>query len=342
MTEKLTIGSLFSGYGGIELGLESLGMFRTIWHCEIEPYPSAVLAERWPGIPNLGDITKVDWARAERPDVLVGGFPCQDVSMAGKRKGLKHDTRTGLWYAFAQAILILRPRFVIGENVAGLLIPKRERNRVEQAALGVVLAQLSSLGYDAEWQVISAQELGAPHRRDRVFIVGWDRTNTPTNAYCGTGRNERQTMGQAITVMGERETITHDDDITRNLPDASYASECGCGEPQTNSDAYGKFREHADRRSEDAADTEEERREQPETVGKQEPRIYVGEGLLKRDGARNYWSEWTLEPPICRMDDGTTARMDRYFWREQIKALGNGVVPQCAKEAAKRMILPRL
>lgn len=362
MIRALTIGSLFSGYGGIELGLEQLGMFKTIWHCEIEPYPSAVLAEHWPGVPNLGDITKVEWTKVERPDVLVGGFPCQDVSMSGKRKGLKHDTRTGLWYAFAKAIRVLRPRFVIGENVAGLLVPKRERNRVEQAALGVVLAQLSSLGYDAEWQVISAAELGAPHRRDRVFIVAWRRGDGTDNfadpAVCGA---ETKDASYAEGARYGRRPSANGDDGRRWLseqeaqeqsvvrceaegccPSDADPSQCGCCEPQTNADAHREFREYADGRSEAPTDTFKERFKTDRTNRQCQPCAHAGTPKTGCDGATNYWGEWTLEPPICQLDDGPTARMDRYFWREQIKALGNGVVPQCAKEAARRMILPRL
>lgn len=158
----LTVGSLFSGIGGIELGLERTGGFRTIWHCEIEPYPSAILAERWPGIPNLGDITKVDWSKVEKPDVLCGGFPCQDISNAGKRAGIG-GKKSGLWKEYLRAIRELRPRYVLIENVAALV------NR----GLDVVLADLASLRYDAEWEIISAADVGAPHKRERIFVVGY-------------------------------------------------------------------------------------------------------------------------------------------------------------------------
>lgn len=93
----LTIGSLFSGIGGLELGLERTGGFRTIWQSEIDPYASAVLQKHWKGVPNLGDIIKIDWTKVERPDVLCGGFPCQDISIAGSQKGLSGEPKITVW-----------------------------------------------------------------------------------------------------------------------------------------------------------------------------------------------------------------------------------------------------
>ena len=117
----ITVGSLFSGIGGIDLGLERTGGFKTIWFSEIEPYCNAVLEKNFPGVPNIGDITKVDWNGVEKPDMLVGGFPCQDISVAGKQKGIKEGTRSGLWFEFAEAIRALRPRLILVENVPNLL-----------------------------------------------------------------------------------------------------------------------------------------------------------------------------------------------------------------------------
>jgi len=157
----LKLGSLFSGIGGIELGFERTGGFKTIWHCEIEPYPSAVLEQHWPDVPNLGDITKVNWNEVERPDIIVGGFPCQDISVAGRGAGIKEGTRSGLWSEYARAIRELRPRYVVVENVPMLA----------RRGLARVLGDIASLGYDAEWFTIRASDVGAPHRRERLFII---------------------------------------------------------------------------------------------------------------------------------------------------------------------------
>jgi DNA (cytosine-5)-methyltransferase 1 len=165
----LTVGSLFSGIGGFDLGLERAGM-KVIWQSEIDTFASRVLKKHWPDVPNLGDITKVDWSKVERPDVICGGYPCQPFSTAGKRGGA-NDARH-LWPAMHNAIRVLRPRYALMENVRGHL----------SLGFGRVLGDLAEVGYDAEWQVIPAAAVGAPHKRDRVFIVAYPndtRNRTP-------------------------------------------------------------------------------------------------------------------------------------------------------------------
>lgn len=154
----LTVGSLFSGIGGIDLGLERAGM-RVVWQSELDPYCSRVLAKHWPNVPNLGDVTLIDWSEVERPDVVCGGYPCQPFSLAGSRKGSK-DARH-LWPYMADAISALRPRVALLENVPGHL----------SLGFDEVLGTLAALGYDAEWDCVPAVAVGAPHRRDRVWII---------------------------------------------------------------------------------------------------------------------------------------------------------------------------
>jgi DNA (cytosine-5)-methyltransferase 1 len=161
----LTVGSLFSGIGGFDLGLERAGM-KVIWQSEIDEFASKVLKKHWPDVPNLGDITKVDWSEVERPDVICGGYPCQPFSTAGKRGGA-NDPRH-LWPAMHNAIRVLRPRYALMENVRGHL----------SLGFGRVLGDLAEIGYDAEWQVIPAAAVGAPHKRDRVFIVAYPTSET--------------------------------------------------------------------------------------------------------------------------------------------------------------------
>lgn len=182
------IGSLFSGYGGLEMGIMSVLDAEVIWHCEFDAAPSKILAKHNPTIPNFGDVTAVDWATVEPVDILCGGFPCQDVSLAGKRAGLKEGTRSGLWSHFALAIEQLRPRMVVIENVRGLLSADafsdveycawcmgETDSQHNLRALGAVLGSLADLGYDAEWVSVRASDAGAPHRRERVFILGHSR-----------------------------------------------------------------------------------------------------------------------------------------------------------------------
>jgi DNA (cytosine-5)-methyltransferase 1 len=152
------VGSLFSGIGGLDLGLERAGM-TVIWQSEIDPYASRVLAKHWPDVPNLGDITKIDWSTVERPDLICGGYPCQPFSLAGVRRG-EGDPRH-LWPHFRDAIRALRPRLVLLENVPGHL----------SLGFGTVLGDLAENGYDCEWCCISAASVGAPHLRWRIFVV---------------------------------------------------------------------------------------------------------------------------------------------------------------------------
>ncbi|XAO35142.1 DNA methyltransferase [Mycobacterium phage FreddyB] len=180
----MKIGSLFSGAGGLDIAVEQFFGARTVWHCELNPAASKVLAHRWPGVPNLGDITAVDWSTVEPVDILAGGFPCQDVSAAGRRAGIAEGTRSGLWTLFAEVINQLRPGVVVIENVRGLLSAKANR-AMESAettvgdgadgpvlrALGAVLGDLADIGYDAQWVTVAAADVGAPHRRERVFIL---------------------------------------------------------------------------------------------------------------------------------------------------------------------------
>lgn len=210
------IGSLFSGYGGLEMGVQMVLGGSTAWHVEFDPAPSRILAHHWPDVPNYVDVTAVDWSTVEPVDVLTGGFPCQDVSLAGRRAGMREGTRSGLWSHFARAIDTLRPGLVVIENVRGLLSaeagdPHVVTGEMEDGqgplgdrldgpvlrALGAVLGDLADLGYDAEWCGLRAADAGAPHGRYRVFIVAH-----PAGQPWGVGHRDdvfarRGTLGRA-------------------------------------------------------------------------------------------------------------------------------------------------
>lgn len=158
---KLNFGSLFAGIGGFDLGLEQAGM-QCKWQVECDKWASKVLAKHWPNVHRERDVRDCGNHNLEWVDVICGGFPCQDISIAGKGAGLA-GKRSGLWSEFARIIGELRPRYVIVENVAALLA----------RGMGTVLGDLSSLGYDAEWHVIPACAVGAPHRRERIWIVAY-------------------------------------------------------------------------------------------------------------------------------------------------------------------------
>ncbi|HWG92453.1 MAG TPA: DNA cytosine methyltransferase [Candidatus Thermoplasmatota archaeon] len=157
----LTVGSLFSGIGGLELGLERTGGFRTVWQCEADPWARQVLARHWPGVPCYPDVRGLG-GDLPRADAVVGGFPCQDISDAGARAGLDGE-RSGLWSEFARVVRLVRPRYVVVENVAALLHRGVDR----------VLGDMARLGYDAEWGVLRACDVGSPQFRARLFILAY-------------------------------------------------------------------------------------------------------------------------------------------------------------------------
>lgn len=164
---QLTIGSLFSGIptGGFDRGLEAAGLGPTRWQVENDVFCQSVLAKHWPHAVRYGDIHTVDTNHLAPVEIVCGGFPCQPASLAGQRAG-QSDARW-LWPEFARIVRGVRPRFVAIENVPGLLTVDRG------TAFGAVLGDLAALGYDAWWDVLAAAEAGAPHRRDRLFIVAW-------------------------------------------------------------------------------------------------------------------------------------------------------------------------
>ena len=164
--KQLTFGSLFTGLGGLDLGLERAGL-RCAFQVEIEDYPTKVLQRHWPDVPKFRDVRQVGSHNLPRVDILAGGFPCQDISNSGKKKGIEGE-RSGLWGEYARLIRELRPSYIVVENVAALLHRQRGFQRV--------LGDLAEVGYDAFWDVLPAASFGAPHIRERVFVVAYARS----------------------------------------------------------------------------------------------------------------------------------------------------------------------
>lgn len=161
MTAGLTVGSLFSGIGGFDLGLERAGHV-VCWQVESDPFCRSVLARHWPHVRRYEDVRTVSPYELEWVDIICGGFPCQDVSHVGQKAGID-GARSGLWSEFVRIVRVVRPTYVLVENTTGLFA----------RGFGQVLGDLASLGYDAEWSVLSACALGAPHPRERVFILAY-------------------------------------------------------------------------------------------------------------------------------------------------------------------------
>jgi len=190
----MKIGSLFSGYGGLDLAVMNVTGATVAWHCEWDDAPSKILEKHFPDVPNYRDVSKVDFTAIEQVDILTGGFPCQDLSLAGKRAGLKEGTRSGLWSEFYRAIDEQRPKLVVIENVRGLLSATAhsdleqcewcvgdEPGQPSLRALGAVLGDLADIGYDAKWQGVRAADAGAPHNRFRVFIIAYPQGGGNSN-----------------------------------------------------------------------------------------------------------------------------------------------------------------
>ena len=160
-SKPITFGSLFAGIGGFDLGFERAGMVCK-WQVEIDDYANRVLAKHWPNVHRERDIRETGPHNLERVDVICGGFPCQDISYAGFGAGLE-GARSGLFFESIRLVRELRPRIVVLENVAALLTRGLDR----------VLGTLAEIGFDAEWHCIPAASVGAPHIRDRIFILAY-------------------------------------------------------------------------------------------------------------------------------------------------------------------------
>lgn len=189
----MRIGSLFTGYGGLDHAAEAAFGATTAWVSDIDKGACKLLAHRYPDVPNIGDITAVDWAAVEPVDIITGGSPCQDLSHAGRRAGMTEGTRSNLWVAMREAIAQIRPEYVVWENVRGAysagaaseLEPCAgcvgDGSATHLRALGRVLGDLSDLGYDTQWRGLRAADVGAPHGRFRVFVVA-RRSGVPKRA----------------------------------------------------------------------------------------------------------------------------------------------------------------
>ena len=168
----MTVGSLFAGIGGFDLAAEWMG-WRTVWFSEIDRYASAVLAARFPLVPNLGNVVEIDFTKVERPNIVCGGFPCQPHSIAGNREASDDDR--DLWSECVRAVRDLRPDYAVFENVPGLLTSEYG------GFFNRVLSDLAAIGYDAEWDVLRAEDFGIPQSRPRLFLVAYP-TRSSTQA----------------------------------------------------------------------------------------------------------------------------------------------------------------
>ena len=300
---------LFHGIGGFALGAYWAGMkFENHYCSDIELYCQKLYQLRFPDSIQLGDISKIDFEQLPKGEwIITGGFPCQDISIAGKGAGIEGE-RSGLWFEMWRAIRVLRPRFVIAENVGAITFRGLDR----------VLSSLAEIGYDAEWQDIRAEDLGAPHKRERIWII----------AYPNIKVESKSTKYAKIT--GELVPPTRCcDKISDTI--SKYDDNSGYGASEI-------FRERSKQ-------TEIQRSFSNSTIKglerKEPERIRRGKSGLF---AECDW--WSVEPAICSLVDGLPPGLDRYEGRlstnsykktDQLKGLGNSIVPQIAELLFRRI-----
>ncbi len=321
--ECMTIGSLFAGIGGLELGLERAGLGPTIWQAEQDPYCLRVLAKHWPGARRYDDVRSIN-AEAERPDIICGGFPCQDISAAGKGAGLAGQ-RSGLWREYARIVRELRPRFVVVENVSALL----------GRGLGDVLGDLAACGYDAEWDCIPAAAVGAPHRRDRVFVVAW-RVSDPE---CdGVREQSERGQGAAQAPDGGDAESEH---LGARLADAERsrlqgAARTGLHGPRGTSEQSASGHPQLANGNGNGCQGQRGGKVQHgigETLGDD----VDGCDMPQWPPAPDDMHAWgrvqaDSQPAVCRVAHGIPDRAHR------LRALGNAVVPQVAELVGRRIV----
>lgn len=319
MREPLNLLSLFAGIGGFELGLERSGLCKTVAQVEIDPFCQKVLAKHWPEVKRYDDVRTLTAAQLARDglavDVICGGFPCQDISTAGKGAGIEGE-RSGLWREFARLVGELRPRYVFVENVAALL----------GRGLGRVLGDLASIGYDAEWHCIPASAVGAPHRRDRLWIVAYPSSKRQSEA----GESRRGCEKRAASAGDASDNVANADNILHpreldargNQNQATGSQSCHLGEGQAPHRQQLRFK------SSDSSQVIPNTNSQRLSVindfgdsGSPSARVFKG-GELERTLATSGAEQWRTEPAIRRVANGVPNRVDR------LRSLGNAVVPQ--------------
>jgi len=315
---------LFSGIGGFSLGLERAGM-ETVAFCEIEEYPRKVLAKHWPNIPIYEDVRNVTKERLDadgvRPDVICGGFPCQDLSVAGNQKGITAE-RSGLWSELCRIIGEVRPKYAIVENVTALISGDSGR------WFGRVLGDLAEIGYDCEWHCISASELGAHHHRDRVWIIchpqhaGRDATEIRESNQAGNGSNQEGAKPTRKSARpGNTEILGNAEKLQRNECDINREN--------------GKSQVSEPRDSDSPNDMAN-----PVSQRQQGQREFIKPlfaEAIKNWQAINVESGcvsgvWATESELGRVANGVPRRVDR------LKGLGNAVVPQIPESIGRAIM----
>jgi DNA (cytosine-5)-methyltransferase 1 len=323
------IGSLCTGYGGLDLAAETLTGQPLAWVADNDPAAVRILAARYPAVPNLGDITLIAWEQAEPVDILTAGYPCQPFSQAGKRRGAGDERH--LWPEVARAIGLLRPRHVILENVAGHL----------RLGFADVLADLAALGFNARWGIVRASDAGAPHQRARLFVVAADTANHGRERGRGTRRRRAGPADSGLRPAADtdgaglerRSALPERRGERPTGPDGvAIPADADCDGPQ-GVQRVDTVRRDIDRRDHPRTDWgayEPAIRRWEQTTGRPAP----APTELARTGNPRLspaFVEWLMGLPEGWVTDIDISR------NAQLKALGNGVVPQQAVLALRML-----
>ena len=336
--------SLFSGIGGLDLGLEATGRFQIVAQSEIDPYACRVLKKHWPDVPNLGDITELTEESLEGigpVDLVCGGFPCQDLSVAGKGEGIR-GSRSGLFYEMARVVRLVRPRHWLMENVPRILAGGGGE------WFGEVLRVVAEGGYDAQWDCIPAAAVGAPHRRDRVFIVAhanggrlqrqreseYKEQQSPSRDQFDRRSMRRRGQGEKMADAGRQESLFRAGENRGICPPTSVAADAisdelweqsgGRGGQGGSGAPFAGF----DGTSRPVADNSRlKQRRRTEPVPSEQPAAQRNRKAWPRPTG-----EWLPEPDVGRVAHGVPHRVDR------LRGLGNAVVPQVATYIAQRIL----
>lgn len=337
----LTVGSLCSGYGGLDLAVCEVVGAVTVWHAEIDTAASRVLAARFPGAPNLGDLTTVDWARVEPVDMITAGWPCQPWSSAGRRRGA--DDERAIWPAVADAIRRLRPRLVVLENVSGI---------IHAGELARAVGDLAALGYDAEWASVRASDVGAPHRRERVFILA-ALADTDDAGRARPPRGDNRWPGPEDSSDAPADTASDGRDEGRPEPTGQLGGSDAAisGDAPADTDGEGRGRAWRAVRGDSGGDHSPQAahrgcdRTAPDVWAQYAPAITYWERIIGRPapdptvagprGGRRLnprLTEWMMGLP-----DGWVTDVDGLTRNDMLRVLGNGVVPQQAAAAMRHL-----
>ena len=330
----LTVTSLFSGIGGIDLGLEQTGYFKTTLFSEIDPYCQKILRQHWPNVTIIPDVKDIDGKKI-KSDVIVGGFPCQPFSVAGKRKG--KDDKRHLWPEMFRIIKDAKPSIVIGENVPGIINV--------QMALGSCISDLESEGYNVQCFVLPASAVGAPHRRYRVFIIAmantdhrnhnekkeiqarWntiDTSSTDVENTRRTLRQRRQLSEKNEDEVGKENADQHQRSSSTSKSDVGNTDSIRCSqhkEPKKET-SRGRTETSIMSGSKNVSNTLRKGLQgygQSDSLERKQKESIAAKSYIETNGG---W--WSVEPNVGRVAHGVPNRVDR------TKALGNAVIPQLA------------